>query len=151
MSEKTLNATAAKVSEMLVADTANKDTVFEKTLPEGLTMEHVNLTDTHRQDVTAGTINAIGIIGLQEAKSSGDHSKQSSIRVAMGKGSHIDATYTPKKEGTLPARNGGEPTKYTSWGSVSVAARTSLDTKGGQIGTALDLTKQITEETLSAK
>jgi len=145
---KTLSATAAKVSEMLVNDAAARDTVFEKTLPEHLNMGIVEEVAQHHVDVAAGTVNAVTILGIKAAKESGDNKTQTSLRVKTGKGSHIDATYTPKKEGTLPARNGGEPTHYTSWGAVSVGVKTSMDSKGGQMGTALDLAKSMTEEAL---
>lgn len=148
---KTLSATATKVSNLLVEDLGNKDTVFEKTLPEHLTPAIVEDVAQHHVDVAAGTVNAVTILGIKAAQASGDTKAQTTIRVKTGKGSHIDATFTPKKEGTLPARNGGEPTQYTSFGSVTVGVKTSMDSKGGQMGVALDLAKSLTEEALGGK
>lgn len=161
--EKTVTPEARAIADALKAALTTVDTsveneqtrstdtdVFIDTLPEGLTPEHVDKLKTHKTNFAAGGVTAISELGLAASVETGNTKLVTRARLKMGKGEHLDITYTPIKEGTLPARTeGGEPTPYKTYGSVVVGNRSVLDSKGGNVGIALDLAKSASEAALS--
>lgn len=119
--------------------------VFEKNLPENITIETVKEVDGYRVDFAAGTAAAVGDLGV--AACTADKTKAGiSATVSMAPGEKIEVNYQHVKTGRVPGKaEGEEGSTYTKHGAVSITHRTKLGAKGGQIGTAFDIIREAAE------
>jgi hypothetical protein len=123
----------------LEIDTANaqgtgvKD-VFERTLPEGLTMEHVDQTLNHIRDFSIAGAHAAGVTSVDVLKENKEAAQFSLHLPVSGK---TQLNYAVNKQGTMQSANG--PINY--FGSV----RTELKV-GGIDGAEMKRVKAVVAE-----
>ena len=132
-----INSTILNISEIIAGQlqcdanlgsiNAAEDT-FQKTLPEGLTMEMVNKVANHNTNFVAGATHAFGTAAMQLMK---DNSKLDTVIGSMNMGGEdqLSLNYMRSKEMHIP----GKDEKITKYGVTTVSYEVKAGKNGGEL------------------
>lgn len=160
--DKTLSAAAQAISADLqlsateydeTHNATTADDIFEKHLPEGLTVKLAEQSKHYDRTFGAAMIDANSHLMHKALKANPDADKSVDYKLtAKGlAGEKFTATITPIKTGVMGGRDGQPEKAWTSHGLSRISHTSTVHGRRSDLGIAIDNAKTMAEEILKAK
>lgn len=114
----------------------------------GFTVEQATKLKQADKTFVAGVMDATARVGLAAVVAGHLQDGKLKTTVPGVKGEEFEVQWTNHKHGNIPGKDGQPDKAWNSYGSLQAKHRSTTDTKGGEIGTAISLAAAAAEALL---